>query len=181
MHEIDGIHITLYLSLGYSRFSETRDLELMEQNAEMRLLVDHDAHAPVEHRKSGSSDFFRLYDHLPIAYAVYKVHPDEERKVKDAEIFYANHLFEKRAGRPVSSMLGRSVRELFPMLDEKWFDIVGRCAMQGETIIENLYFEQTGLHYYMTASQIIRPGFCSITYQEIDASGKPIEPPLAAL
>ncbi|MDO5702505.1 MAG: EAL domain-containing protein [Lachnospiraceae bacterium] len=176
IHDIDGTSITLYLSIGYSTFSETKDIDMMLQSAEMRLMVDHDDHAPVEERQTRSSDFFRLYDDLPISYAVYKVHTNRNRKVTDAELFYANHLFEKRAARPVSEMLGHSVREIFPNLDKKWFDIAGRAALQGETITEIMYYGETDMQYYITANQIIRPGFCSITYQEIDKNGKPIDP-----
>ncbi len=175
IREIDGTSITLYFSIGFSQFSETKNLDMTEQSAEMRLMVDHDEHAPVENRQSRSSDFFRLYDDLPIAYAVYKVHANEERKVIDAEIFYANHLFEKRGGMLLSDMLGRSVRELFPELDEIWYDFAGRAALKGETIVENFYFAQNGIHYYMTATQVIRPGFCSITYQEIDLVNNSLE------
>ena len=174
IHEIDGTPITLYISLGYSLFSESEDLELMAQSAEMRLLVDHDGHVPVESRKSGSSDFFRLYDDLPISFAVYKVFTDRKMKVTDAELFYANHLFEQRAGRPVTEMLGHSVRDLFPDLDESWFEMAGRAALKGETVVERMYFAENQMHYYMTVSQIIRPGFCSFTYQEIDLNGESI-------
>ena len=139
----------------------------------MRLLVDHDGHVPVEDRLSCSSDFFRLYDDLPISFAVYKVHTNRKREVTDAELFYANHIFERRAGKPMAELLGRSIRDLFPALDKDWFEIAGRAALKGETIIEQIYFEETDMHYHITASQIIRPGFCSFTYQEIDPCGNP--------
>ena len=176
LREIDGVPITLYLSLGYALFSESKDLDMLTQSAEMRLLVDHDEHVPVEERQSASSDFFRLYDDLPISYAVYRVHTNSQRKVTDAELFYANRLFERRGDRPLSEMLGHSVRELFPGLDERWFELAGRAALRGETVVETLHYEKTGQRYYMTVSQIIRPGFCSITYQELDEKGVPLAP-----
>jgi len=175
VQEVDGIHITLYISMGYALFSESCNIELTAQSAEMRLLVDHDNHVPVENRKSGSSEFFRLYDDLPIAYAVFKVHADMQRRVTDAELFYANHRFERRLGRNLSDMIGHGVRELFPELDENWYDIAGRSAMGGETVIDSLYFKGTDKVYHITASQIIRPGFCAFTYQEMDQNGKPEE------
>ena len=176
IRELEGNAITLYLSLGYSLFSESKDLDMMAQSAEMRLLFDHDDHAPVGNRQSGSSDFFRLYDDLPISYAVYKVLSNSRGEVTDAVLFYANHLFEHRTGKPMSELLGHRVREIFPGIVEKWFDIAGRAALRGETVTESLYYEQTRTQYFLTASQIIRPGYCSFTYQEIDLSGKPIAP-----
>ena len=178
IREIDGIHITLYLSLGYALFSESRDLETLAQSAEMQLLIDHDEHAPVENRQSASSGFFRLYDDLPIAYAVYKVTANREKKVTDAVLFYANHLFEKRAGKPLSQILGHSIRELFEGLDEKWFDIAERAALRGEAVTENIRFGQAGTMYHLTANQIIRPGFCCFTYQETELCNQSGSPPM---
>ena len=82
----------------------------------------------------------------------------------------------RRAGNPLEEMLGRSVRELFPDLDESWYDMARRAALLGETIVDTLYYKKTELRYYITGNQIIRPGYCSFTYQELDRDGKPVEP-----
>ena len=176
IRDIDGTPVTLYLSVGYSLYSEFEDTEEMTQSAEMRLLADHDDHAPLESRQSHTSDFFRLYDNLPISYAVYKVEVNRKKKVTDAVLFYANHLFEQRAQMPLKEMLGKSVRKLFPMLDAKWYDLAGRAALYGEAIADTIYFGGTDKQYYLTANQVIHSGYCSITYQEIDSFGKPLYP-----
>lgn len=175
LQEIDGTPVTLYLSVGYTLYSEFEDLDELSQSAEMRMLADHDEHTPVESRQSHTSDFFKLYDDLPIAYAVYKVQLNRQKKVTDAVLFYANHLFEQHAGVPLREMLGKRVRDLSPTLSEKWYEIAARAALNGETIIDTMLFKSNGKRYYMTANQIIHPGFCSITYQEIDCFGKPVE------
>ena len=176
IREIDGTPVTLYLSTGYALYSECEDLDEMTQNAEMRLLADHDDHAPLERRQSHTSDFFRLYDNLPISFAVYKVEVNRRQKVTDAVLFYANQLFGQRAGVPVREMLGKSVRELFPFLDAKWYDMAGRAALYGETVVDTMYFTGTDKTYYMTANQIIHSGYCSVTYQEVDSLGRPVDP-----
>ena len=176
IREIDGTPITLYLSIGYSLYSEFENLDELTQSAEMRLLADHDEHVSIENRQSRSSDFFRLYDNLPISYAVYKVHADPSRNVTDATLFYANNLFGQRAGRPVQELIGQSVRDLWPEMDSNWYDMAARAALLGETIVDTMYFEATNMRYYMTVTQVIRPGYCSFTYQELDGNGKPVEP-----
>ena len=176
IQDIDGTPVTLYLSTGYSLYSECEDLDEMTQNAEMRLLADHDDHAPVERRLSHNSDFFRLYDDLPISFAVYKVQVNRRRKVTDAVLFYANHLFEQRAQMSVKEMLGVSVKKLFPMLDARWYEMAGRAALYGETIVDTMYFAGTDKQYYLTANQIIHSGYCSVTYQELDSLGRPMDP-----
>ena len=178
IQELDGTPITLYLSVGYSLYSEFEDLDEMTQSAEMRLLVDHDDHAPLESRLSHTSDFFRLYDKLPISYVVYKVRTNRRKKVTDAELFYANELFVKQVKIPLEKMLGQSVKKLIPGLDDKWFDMAERAALGGETVVDTMHIDLLGITYYITVNQIIRPGYCAFTYQKLDADGKPIRPPL---
>ena len=174
--EIDGTPITIYLSLGYALFSESEDADELMQSAQMRLLADHDDHAPVGSYRSVSSGFFRLYDDLPIAYAVYRIRTSRGAKHTDAVLFYANHVFERRAGRPLKDMLGLSVRDLFPQLDESWHDIARRSALHGETVTGSIRNPSDEKQYYITAHQIIHPGYCCFTYQELDSQGRPIEP-----
>ena len=168
IQQIDGVALTFYLSVGYALYSEFMDLDEQGQNADVRLLADHDEHASAENRLSRSSEIFHLYDDLPIAYAVYRVRVDDGTGMLDAKLFYVNHLFEQRSGMKASELLGRSCRELFPGLGEDWYEKASRAALLGETIVDRQYYAPTGKQYYMTASQIIHAGYCSFTYQEID-------------
>ena len=165
---IQGIDLTLYICAGYALYSETEDLEEQVLSAEKCRLADHNNHTNIESRLAKATELFSMYDTLPISYAVYKVKTDEKGKVYDAEFFYVNHLFEERAGKNAREILGRGTRELFPDLSEDWYEKAGRSALQGESIIETLYFYGTEKYYYMTSSMVIRKGFCSFTYQEID-------------
>ena len=178
IQEVDGIPVTLYLSVGYALYSEFEDLDQMTQSAEMRLLVDHDDHAPLESRQSHTSDFFRLYDKLPISYVVYKVRTNRKKKVTDAELFYANELFTKRTGLTLEQLLGKSVRALIPGLGDNWFEMAERAALRGETVVDTIHIELLGITYYVTVNQIIRPGYCAFTYQKLDDDGRPIRPKL---
>ena len=168
IREIDGVPFTLYLSVGYALFSEFEDLEEQRQKTEIRLLANQDEHAGVEIRRQRASEIFHVYDDLPIAFAVYRVVPDEERRVRDAEVFYVNRKFEERAGRSAAELVGGRTRELFPSLDEAWYEKAGLAALNGETVVEKLFCEPTGKACYITANQVIHPGYCSFTYQEMD-------------
>ena len=174
-HEIEETQVTLYFSLGYARFSECESLEELAQKAGLRMLADQKEHTSTENRLSRSAEIFRLYDDLPIAYAVYRVLTDEEDRVKDAVLFYVNHLFERNAGREAREMLGHTTRELFPELGEDWYLKAARAALQGETVTESMAYAGTGMRYYLTASQVIRPGYCCFTYQELETLDKPGE------
>lgn len=171
IQRVDGVPLTLYLSVGYALYSDFKDLEALAQSADIRLLADHDEHSTVENRMARASEIFHLYDDLPITYAVYRVHIDDSGVI-DAEVFYVNHKFEERAGVKASKLLGSSTRAFFPTLGEDWYEKAYRAAMLGETIVDKMYYAPTGKHYYMTVSQVIRAGYCSFTYQEQDLLDK---------
>ena len=76
----------------------------------------------------------------------------------------------------MQELIGQSVRDLWPEMDSNWYDMAARAALLGETIVDTMYFEATNMRYYLTVTQVIRPGYCSFTYQELDGNGKPVEP-----
>ena len=65
-------------------------------------------------------------------------------------------------------LLGRSTRELFPTLEESWYEKARQAALDGETFVDRMYYAPTGRSYIMTVSQVIHAGYCCITYQEIE-------------
>lgn len=166
IRSIDGIPLTLYLSVGYVLFSEVGSLEEQKKLSEVRLHADHDQNISAESRLSHASEIFHLFDDLPVAYAVYHVTRAEHSGRHDAVIFYVNHKYEEFAGLSAGSVLGRGVRELFPHLGEEWFGVVTRAAMDGEKA-EGEVTDVTGERRFgFTARQIIYPGYCAVTYVE---------------
>ncbi len=170
IQHLDDLPVTLYLSVGSCRFSETETLDEQAKKAEIRLLADHNEHASVANRKKRAEKIFHLYDDLPLSYSVYHVELDETGAVREAVLFYINHAFERGLGMDSSQVLGMGARELFPKLDERWFDMARRAAYEGEIISDRFYFEPNGVTYIMTVSQVIHSGYCCFTYQELEAS-----------
>lgn len=166
--QVDGMDMTLYVSVGSCRFSETETLEEQTKKAEVRQLADHDEHLSVTSRQTRASEIFHLYDNLPIAYAVYRVVMGDDNTVSDAILFYVNHRFEERYGLKAAQLLGKGTRELFDFLDDDWYETARRAAFEGEIVTKRFVYEPTGETYYMTASQVIHSGYCCFTYQEID-------------
>ena len=175
IREIDGKPLTLYLSVGYSLFSELEDLEGQIHKAETCLLMDHDEHTSLDNRLQRASEIFRLYDELPISYAVYRTLTDEAGHVRDAVLFYVNHRFEQLIGKNAIQLLGRRASELFPETDANWFRMLERAGLHGETMVGRLFFPGPDKDYYMTASQVVRPGYCCCTYQELEELDQPKE------
>ena len=166
IQQIDGVPVTLYLSVGYVLFSETPDLEEQAKLSEVRLHADHDKNISAESRLSHSSEIFHLFDDLPLSYSVYHVTYAEHSGQYDAVIFYVNHKYEELGGRQAKEILGHSVRELYPFIEESWFQTVKRAALDGETAEGEFTDALSGVRFHFTARQIIYPGYCALTYVE---------------
>ena len=167
IHKIGEIPVTLYLSVGYVLFSEHLDLEEQTRISEERLLADHDSHFSAESRITHASEMFHLFDDLPISYSVYHLTREEQSGNYDAVIFYVNRKFEEFGNISAKKVLGHSVRELYPEMDEEWFRALRRAAFDGEIAEGEVVSRENGKRYYYTAHQIIYPGYCSVTYQEV--------------
>ena len=167
IHSIDGVPITLYLSVGFTFFSEYLDLDEQAKMSEVRLHADHDNNISSESRLGHSSEIFHLFDDLPLSYSVYHVTHAEHSGQYDAVIFYVNHKYEEYGGLPSKAVLGHSVRELYPFIGEDWFEQIKRAAMDGESVEGEIVTPADGKCFHYTARQIIYPGYCAITYQEM--------------
>lgn len=169
LREVDGRPITLYLSVGYARYSEFLDLEEQIKNAEMRLHADYDQTISAENRIEHASEIFYLFDDLPVPYSVYHVTYAEHSGLYDAVFFYVNHKYEEFAELPAKSLVGHTVRELFPYLGNEWYQDVKRAALDGKTVEGEFDNPLNGKHYHFSARQIIYPGYCAVTCVEMPA------------
>jgi len=169
IQQIDGIALTLYLSVGYCVYSECEDLETQAQKAEVRLLADHDDHSTTENRLNRASEIFHLYDDLPIPYCVCRVVADEANRVTDGTLFYVNHAFERQCAMDAAQLLGRRISQFFPEPDAAWCDIARRAALEDETVAQRMRSRTTGRAYHITAGPVIHPGYCGFTVQDLEA------------
>ena len=163
IREIDGIPVTLYLSVGYVLFSEYPDLDEQTKIADVRLAADHDRSIAPESRMAKAADIFRLFDNLPVAYAVFHVTEAEDGTI-DAVLFYVNKKYEAYGTLPVSQLLGRSVHELYPSIGKGWYEDICRAAMDNEIAEGDLLYTPDGKRYHYVATQIIYRGYCAVTY-----------------
>ena len=158
--------ITLYLSVGYAFYSEFLDLDELAKNAEIRLHADYDKNISAENRINHASELFSLFDDLPLPYSVYHVTQSEHSGQYDAVFFYVNRKYEEFATLPAKSLLGHTVREIFPFLGDDWYQDVKSAALDGKIVEGEFDNPISGKHFRFTARQIIYPGYCAITCVE---------------
>jgi diguanylate cyclase (GGDEF)-like protein/PAS domain S-box-containing protein len=163
IREIDGNPVTLYLSVGYTLYSECLDLENLTKNTEVRLHADYDWNISAESRIDQASELFNMFDNLPVPYAVFHLTHAERTGRDDAVFFYVNHRFEELVFLEAREILGHTVRELFPYLGDDWYHDLKSAALDGN-VAEGEYDNPiSGRHYRYTARQVIYSGYCAIT------------------
>ena len=84
----------------------------------------------------------------------------------NAVFFYVNHKSEEFFGHTAKALLGRTVREVFPYLEDDWYHDVKSAALDGIIVEGEFDNPQNGKHFHFTACQIIYPGYCAITSVE---------------
>jgi diguanylate cyclase (GGDEF)-like protein len=164
--KVDGVPVTLYLSVGFTLFSECPNLEDQTRNSELRLHADHDHSISAKSSLAHASEIFRLFDRLPFAYCVYHVSVAGPDKDDDTIICYVNRKFEEITGMKARTVFGRQVRELYPEAEEEWFTNIKRAALDNESVEGVLANWPGGKQYRYTACQIICSGYCVVIYQE---------------
>ena len=158
--------------MGFVLFSEVPDLEEQTKLSEVRLHADHDRNISAESRIAHASEIFHLFDDLPISYSVYHMTRAEHSGQDDAVIFYVNHKYEEFGGRPAREILGHSVRELYPYMEEAWFENLKHAALEGQTVEGDHTDLAGGKQYRFTMKQILYPGYCGVSYVEIPGLGR---------
>jgi PAS domain-containing protein len=118
-------------------------------------------------RKPPTQEDFAFLDDMPVSYSVYHVTHIEHSELYDAEIVYFNHAFEVAGKLPVENAVGHHVRELFPYVEEEWFHIAKRAAIDGERVERDYVDPLKGNSFRLTAWRVKRPGYCAFTYQVI--------------
>ena len=166
VREIDGVPITLYLSVGYTLYSECPEIEEQAKSAEVRVHADHDQNISAESRIDHALGLFSLFDELPVPYAVFHVTYAPYSGRYDAVFFYVNQKYVEFATLPAKALLGHTVREVFPFLGDDWYQDIKRAALDGEVVEDEFDNPPSGKHYRFTVRQIIYPGYCAVTCLE---------------
>ena len=165
VREVDGIPCTLYLCVGASIYSETEDVEKQAQQARLRIKADRGDISNAVSTRQNVGKLFHMYDSLPVAYAVYKVHLDAVTKVSDATMVYVNQRFCELVNLHHADLVDKRVNEVFPDLNPEWYEYAYRSAILGEKVVEQRnYFKVVSSVLNVTANQVISPGYCAFTY-----------------
>ena len=133
IHDItDKINLNNGERIGYvARRKKELISQLNEKRA--RLLGSFDAGAqPMA--EDALHAHYRCFDALPIAFTDIEMVLDEGRNAVDWIFRYANPALARLEKVPLTELIGRSFKSVFPNMDSKWLKSYERAALYGETL-----------------------------------------------
>jgi len=79
-------------------------------------------------------ELWGLFQHMHDAFALHEIICDEQGVPVDYRYLFVNAAKEKQLGHSQSEIVGRTVRELLPDIENMWIEAYGKVALTGEPI-----------------------------------------------
>lgn len=88
--------------------------------------------SPQEAPDESEVKYRQLFDHLIHGFAIQEIICDEHGKPCDFRILEVNRRWEEITGAKAEDVVGKTVREMFPEVEDYWIEALGNVALTGE-------------------------------------------------
>ena len=95
--------------------------------------------------------FQRMFDGMNIGATLCELIADKQGNPKDYRFLKINPAFEKQSGVSVNNSLGKTVKDIFPDIEQSWIDKLGSVVMSNEPIEFVNYNHNTDKTYNVNA------------------------------
>lgn len=121
--------------------------------------------------KESESRYRSLFENMTSAFAYHKIIVDENNKPIDYEFIEANPAFEEFTGLKVENIIGKTVTEVLPEIENDpadWIGKYGKVALEGTPITFDNYSEPLDQWYFVSAYSPKKDYF-AVTFTNISA------------
>ncbi len=112
-------------------------------------------------------DYKSLFEKMQEGFAVHEIILDDKNRPVDYLFLDVNPAFEKLTGFKRDSVIGKTVKELLPGIDDQWIHIYGDVAISGKDKLFEAFSEELNKHYriyaYSPDPQLFAIHFSDIT------------------
>ena len=120
VHYIRSVGKYYYNDKGEAETLTGISIEITEQKeAELKL-------------KASEEKYRGIFETMDQAFSIIEIIFDSDNKPVDCVYIETNPVFEKQTG--LINVVGKTIKELIPNIEEKWFQIYGKVALTGEPI-----------------------------------------------
>jgi PAS domain S-box-containing protein len=155
-------YTALYLTNVTERYEQQLYLEKINQ--ELRIQDDKYRQLNEELQKSyinlsavnrelevKSNDYLQLFNEMVSGFAVHEMIYDENGNPCDYRYLAVNPAFEKLTGLKSIEIVGKSIKEVIPTIEEYWINTFGEVAKTGTPVSYENYAEELGKYYETVA------------------------------
>ncbi len=104
-----------------------------------------------------------LFEKMFDGFSLHEVICDAQGQPFDHRFLAVNPAIEHISGMPASRLVGRTMREVFPRVEEPWIQDLGRVAITGEAVQLQLYLAELGRWFAISAFCPAPRQFAAIT------------------
>ena len=88
-----------------------------------------------------------LFENMTAGFALHEMIYDEQGNPLDYRYLEINPAFERLTGVPVKTLLGKTVKEVLPRIEQYWIDVFGKVAQTGEPTAYQNYASELQRYY----------------------------------
>jgi PAS domain S-box-containing protein len=104
-------------------------------------------HVTQEKLKQSEKKYRLLFENMTSGFALHEMIYDENGKPKDYRYIEANPAFEKLTGLKIGAIIGKTIKEILPEIEEHWIQTYGVVALTGEPTSYTNYAKDLGRYY----------------------------------
>jgi PAS domain S-box-containing protein len=104
-----------------------------------------------EEKRSSEEQYRTLFETMYEGFALHELICDEDGNPQDYRFLSVNPAFEELTGLNADHIIGRTVREVIPGIEQEWIDIYGEVALRGERTQFERESGPLGRHYAVSA------------------------------
>lgn len=105
----------------------------------------------IEEARASESRYHNLFARMLDGMAVHEIITDEQGKATDYRFLELNEAFERLTGLKGEAVVGHTVREVMPAIEQEWIDIYGAVALTGEPARFEQYAAPLGRYFEVLA------------------------------
>ncbi len=120
---IDGLVIT------FNDITLTKNLELALRNTNDEMqVINRLVEATNDDLKNTERQYRLLFENMTTIFILHELIYDDQGNAVDYRYLAANPAFEKSTGIPVSAIIGKTAKEIFPDTEQSWIDIFAKVV-----------------------------------------------------
>lgn len=139
----NGKYLTVewrWFAIGDSLYASAREVQVAHYQTSENKTV------PISLNDS-EKKYKLLFDNMTSGFALHEMIYDEDGNPADYRYIEANPAFEKLTGFHADEIIGKTIKEISPTVENHWIETFGNVAINGETLNYTNFYQEAGKYF----------------------------------